>query len=54
MSNYDSELAIAISKMHSVVIGPGLGRSETAWEFAKVFDSYLFSFYLEKLIILLF
>ena len=31
------DLPASLSKMHSIIIGPGLGRTESAWEFAKVF-----------------
>lgn len=38
------ELQIAFSKIHSIVIGPGLGRSETSFKALKVdlrsFDRY--------------
>ena len=30
------EMQIALSRVHSLIIGPGLGRSETAFEALKV------------------
>jgi ATP-dependent NAD(P)H-hydrate dehydratase len=41
--------------MHSIVIGPGLGRTESSWEFAKVLTcffikSLLNQFYLKNVI----
>lgn len=46
------ELQIAFSKIHSVVIGPGLGRSETSFKALKVdigsFEG-CYSFYIEFL-----
>ena len=40
--DYEVDFYSAISKMHSIVIGPGLGRTETAWNCAKVVENMIY------------